>query len=180
VAGVGNNEGFRQNADTEQQWRVVLPFMEAVKKAMGAKDFARLEINGASLTEAVILELLDGEDPILEERQTVRWHEDACDHQAQFPFAGAESACKKLENERGVPQGLAPRFVKRLGLMAGLNTGQIELRSGKRASDGVMAIATTSDDTEWVCRIMPCGEEAVEDRRKSRGQDDELQQELVD
>lgn len=178
VACTGDNDGFRENADTVQQWRVVLPFLEAVKKALGTKDFVRLQFNGSSLTEAVILELLEDDEPILEERQTVQWHEDACDHQAQFPFAGAQAACKKLENDRGVPQGIAPRFLKRLGLMAALDTAEIQIRSGKRASDGVMAIATTSDESEWVCRIMPRGDEAIAEKRKDRETDDR-QPELV-
>lgn len=176
VAGTGDNDGFRENSTGEQQWRVVLPFLERVKKSLKAKDYVRFQFSGASLTEAVILERFeeDGE-PVIEELTTVTWHEDACNQQAQFPYAGARDACKPLANDKGVPQTISPRFLKRLGIMAALATNEIEMRSGKSASSGIMAIAKTSDGTDWVCRIMPRGEEAQTARKAERDQQELLE-----
>lgn len=174
IMGKGDNGGFTTEA---HRWRVELEFLEAAKKALGSKDYVRLEFSGDSLHEAVVLELLESDgDPVLEARATIQWPHDACLHQGELPFADWRQVFAPFANDKGVPQEQSPRYLKRFGCFEKIGAEVVTSHSGRHAKDGTTYAATGYDGTTWAVVIKPPGQK----KPKTRKTKDERQRSLDD
>lgn len=157
VQATGDNEGLQ-----EGRWRVLLEFLDSVKKTMGSKSLCRLRFSGASLHEAVILERVDdddGKNPTLEESATITWHADAVDHQQQFPFDELADHFRGMANDRGVPAPVVPRYYEVLALVGKCGIRTFDRCPGRRRHDSpVFDVAKAYNGTDWVCLSMPLKE----------------------
>jgi hypothetical protein len=172
---VCDNDGDWPDGST---WCLERDFVDRVNRAMKSKDLLRLAFSGSSLTEAVVLEVLeDGADPVLEESETITWPRDACVHQLEFPFDPLAELVRPFANDKGVPQVFDPRILKRVSVLAALNSGACSITHGPSGNDGATWELQTSDGTDVLARIMPLGQ-YEEDKRPSAKADEDKQLEL--
>lgn len=154
------------------RWLVELTFLEHLKRSMGAKDCARLEFSGESLTTATILEVMnDGDsEPVTEERATATWQHDACIHQLEFPFDGIVELVAPFTNDKGVPQSFSATMLKRMALLAKLDLETVTVTHGRRHTDGATWQGVMGDGTELLIRVMPYTTREKPQRRKRDNQ----------
>jgi hypothetical protein len=155
------------------RWSLERDFLDRVNRAMATKDLLRLAFSGSSLTEAVVLEVIeDGADPVIEEREKITWPRDACIHQLEFPFDGVSKLIRPFSNDKGVPQSFAPRLLKRMALLAKLNAEVCNITHGRTREDGATWSLQTSDGTDVLARVMPYVKEEQHERPSEKADSD--------
>ena len=140
------------------RWCVSLAFLDMVKKSMASKAICRLCFSGASLHQAIVLEMFDDDDgdPVLDETGSIVWPADAADHVKRFPFDELATSFRDSPLIHGVPAPVTPRYYELLALVGKCGISAFERCPGRdRHHAPMIDTATSSNGTDWCCLSVP-------------------------